>query len=278
MERTETKVFSAIKDSYSKLTSAERTAADFFLKNTEEMDFSSKAIAAKLYVSEASLSRFAQKCGFKGYREFIYEYERPFTEDSRFSSFDFSTKKVLSSYQTLLDKSYELVNEHQLWNISCILRDSRCVYIYGMGSSGIAARELKLRFMRTGMLVEAITDTHMIKMNAALVDSSMTVIAITLSGRTDEIISAAKLAKKSGAKLIVMTADASGELKKIADEVLQVASLDELSLGTQVSPQFPILVMTDIFFAYYFGNDECRNRYKFKLTYDALGEETEHVK
>ena len=67
------KVFSAIKNAYPKLTSSEQAAADFFLQNREKGDFSSKAVAAKLYVSEASLSRFAQKCGFKGYREFISE-------------------------------------------------------------------------------------------------------------------------------------------------------------------------------------------------------------
>ena len=63
------KVFSAIQAAYPKLTAAERSVADFFLQNRERGDFSSKAVAARLYVSEASLSRFAQKCGFKGYRE-----------------------------------------------------------------------------------------------------------------------------------------------------------------------------------------------------------------
>ena len=43
------------------------------------MDFSAKSVAGKLFVSEASLSRFRQKkCGFRGYREFIYQYEENF--------------------------------------------------------------------------------------------------------------------------------------------------------------------------------------------------------
>ncbi len=65
----ESKVFLAMKNAYPKLTAAERAVADYFLQNREQGDFSSKTVAAKLYVSEASLSRFAQKCGFKGYRE-----------------------------------------------------------------------------------------------------------------------------------------------------------------------------------------------------------------
>lgn len=177
------KVFSAIQAAYPKLTAAERSVADFFLQNRERGDFSSKAVAARLYVSEASLSRFAQKCGFKGYREFIYEYQRPFDEGSPFLSFSQVTKDVLARYQQLLDSSSRLVDEGQMRRVSQMLANSQRVYIYGMGSSGFAAREFALRLMRTGLLVEAITDSHMIRMNAVLVDETVTVVAITLSGR-----------------------------------------------------------------------------------------------
>ena len=44
---------------YDSLTGVEKSIAGFFLENEEEFKFSSKNIAAKLYVSEASLSRFA---------------------------------------------------------------------------------------------------------------------------------------------------------------------------------------------------------------------------
>ena len=54
-----------IKTNYDKLTSVEKSIGDFFLQNREHMDFSAKAVAEKLYVSEASLSRFAKKCGFR---------------------------------------------------------------------------------------------------------------------------------------------------------------------------------------------------------------------
>ena len=70
------KIIPLIESYYHTFTPLERTIADFFIHNTEEQDFSSKNISGLLYVSEASLSRFAQKCGFHGYREFIYEYKQ----------------------------------------------------------------------------------------------------------------------------------------------------------------------------------------------------------
>ena len=42
-------------NSYNNMTPVERSIADFFLSNTEKMDFSSKNISKRLYVSEAAL-------------------------------------------------------------------------------------------------------------------------------------------------------------------------------------------------------------------------------
>ena len=67
-----------LKMNYDKFTPLEKNIADFFIGNKERVDLSSKAVAERLYISEASLSRFAKKCGYRGYREFIYQYESTF--------------------------------------------------------------------------------------------------------------------------------------------------------------------------------------------------------
>ena len=56
--------------------SIEKSIGEFFITNKAIRNFSSKKISGLLYVSEASLHRFAKKCGYKGYREFIYSYEK----------------------------------------------------------------------------------------------------------------------------------------------------------------------------------------------------------
>ena len=66
-------VIPVIESNYDNFTTVERNIADFFIQNRKKMDFSARAIAEHLYVSEASLSRFAKKCGYRGYREFVYQ-------------------------------------------------------------------------------------------------------------------------------------------------------------------------------------------------------------
>ena len=85
MEFDEKSVVPVLEAKYDSFTQSEKNIADFFMKNEEKMDFSAKEIAKHLFVSEASLSRFAKKCGFRGYREFIYQYEESFEEKNPFS-------------------------------------------------------------------------------------------------------------------------------------------------------------------------------------------------
>ena len=89
---------------YENLSAVEKSIADFFISNREKMDFSSKKIAGMLYVSEASLSRFAKKCGYKGYREFIYEYEASFMKEKTMENG--GTAAVFTIYQDLLNRSF----------------------------------------------------------------------------------------------------------------------------------------------------------------------------
>ena len=76
MEQYEKNIIPQIESIYNSFTPLEKTIADFFISNTEKIDLSSKSVSSRLYVSEASLSRFAKKCGYKGYREFLFCYEQ----------------------------------------------------------------------------------------------------------------------------------------------------------------------------------------------------------
>lgn len=262
-------VIRQIKEVYDDLTAVEQSVADFFMNNEEEVDFSSKSIAGRLYVSEASLSRFAKKCGYKGFREFIYNYEKNFQKQKGLN-IDELTRKVMLNYQDLLEKSLKLVDEQQMHRISKMLSECGKVYVFGMGSSGYAAQEFKLRFMRVGLSVEAVNDSHMIKMTSALVDTSTLVIAFSISGMTCEIVTGIRIAKERGAKVILVTANPASKVASICDEVLQIAAIKNLEIGMEISPQFPILVMTDIFFVYYLNTDFYYKSAKHTDTLEAL--------
>ena len=148
-----------IESNYDKFTTVERNIADFFIQNRKKVDFSAKSIAERLFVSEASLSRFAKKCGYRGYREFVYQYEETFVEKQE--SITGNTRMILNAYQELLNKTYSLVDEAQIARISRYLNQAERVFVCGTGSSGLSAREMELRFMRIGVDIDSLVETDM---------------------------------------------------------------------------------------------------------------------
>lgn len=255
---------------YDELTPVEKSVANFFLNNTKQMGFFSKDISKLLYVSEATLSRFAKKCDFKGYRELIYVYKNDLASSEKEKDISTLSTRVRDIYWKLLEESFELLDEVQMKRIANLVNTCKRVCVYGMGSSGFVAKEFRLRFMRTGLYVEAITDSQMIQMNSALVDEDNLVIAISLSGKTKEILSGIRLAKERNAKVVLMTANKNVKESEYCDEVLYVAMTKNLDGGTMISPQFPMLVMIDVFYTYYFENDSFFKAKKHKETLSAL--------
>ena len=239
-----------IEASYKKMTAVERSVADFFIGNKDDMDFSSKNISRVLYVSEATLSRFSQKCGYKGYREFIFSYERDlkFEQKSEGTEKDVGlfARRVQNSYQKLLQENFRILDEEQVRRVAGMLNISKRVLIFGIGNSGYAAEEFQLRFMRIGMDVNAVTDSHMMKIGAALAGEETLVIAITLSGETAEVLESIRIAKSRGASIICITAVSGSSVAKESQEVIRVAALKNLDTGTKISPQFSILAIMDL--------------------------------
>mgnify|MGYP000381778933 FL=1 len=175
----EKKVTPLIESIYDTLTPNEKTIAQYFLnQNSTEESLSARAVSERLFVSIPSLTRFAQKCGYKGYRQFIYDFQESKKEGQVIHN-DL-TKTVLSDYEELLSKSFSLIDESQVIKVCGLLNNAKRVYIYGQGSSGLAAHEMKFRFMRLGMICEAITDLHTMLMNRVLVDEQCLVIGISV--------------------------------------------------------------------------------------------------
>lgn len=269
MEEYEKNIVPHIEAIYDNFTPLEKTIADFFIHNEEKTDLSSKNVSKHLFVSEASLSRFAKKCGYKGYREFIFCYEQGGSTASRRPASD-HIKMVLSDYQELLNKSYSLMDEDQIERIAEIISMKKRIYVYGKGSSGLAAMEMKLRFMRIGVTIEAITDVDIMKMNSVLLDSECAAIGISVSGRTEAVINSLKSAKKCGAAVILMTSHVEKRFQNFCDEIMLFAVKANLEEGKAISPQFPILVMVDMLYSRVLRMDYFRRETLHEYTLEVL--------
>lgn len=270
MEYYAKSVVPIIESNYDNFTTVEKNIADFFIQNREKLDFSAKSVAERLFVSEASLSRFAKKCGYRGYREFVYQYEETFVEKKE--SMTGNTRTILSAYQEILNKTYNLVEESQIARISKYLNKAERVLVCGKGSSGYAAREMELRFMRIGVDIDSIKDNDQMKMQAVFQDKRSLVIGISISGETEEVLYLLRQAHERGAKTILLTAKNKDSFMEFCDEIVLMPSLRHLNHGNVISPQFPILIMVDIIYSYYVGQDKYQKETLHDHTLKALKE------
>lgn len=259
-----------IESNYNNFTMVEKNIADFFIHNHEKMDFSAKTVAAKLFVSEASLSRFAKKCGYRGYREFVYQYEETLVEKKE--SMTGNTRMVLNAYQELLNKTYSLVDEEQIGRIGEYLNQAERAFVCGKGSSGLAASEMELRFMRIGVDIDSLQDSDRMRMQAVFQDKRCLVFGISISGETEGVRYLLREAHKRGAKTVMITAQNKDSYAEYCSEVLLLPSLRHLNHGNVISPQFPILVMLDLIYSYYVEQDKPKKESFHDNTLRALEE------
>ena len=268
MKEYEKNVIPLIESNSNNFTAVEKTIADFFINNKEKRDFAAKKIANQLFVSEAALSRFSQKIGFRGYREFIFQYQKTFL--SHEDEIEDYIKEELNTYEELLDKCYTLIDGQQIKRITKFFSEKKRIYVYGMGSSGLAALEFQMRFLRLGLDVEAVTDAHMLTMNSVRLDENCLVLGITISGATKEVLLAMENAKNESAKTVLITSKKNTAFQKRFDEILLVPVKKNLEYGNIISPQFPILILTDILYASYINEDKKKREETYDSTLHAI--------
>ena len=254
MKKYDNSVIRMVEAKYDGFTVTEKIIADFFIHNSEKMDFSVKSVASRLCVSNASLSRFAKKCGYKGYRQFIYEYEVAFMKSEMTETGDHAM--VFGIYQEFLNKSYSLIDKVQIMRVVKYINNAERVYVLGKGSSGLSAYEMELRFIRVGVNIDSIVDPDRMRIQSVFWNNHNLVLGISISGNTTDVSYGLKEARYRGAKTVLITTKHDESFYEYCDEVLLMPNIGRLNRGNLISPQFPILIMIDVLYFYFVKIDK----------------------
>lgn len=240
------------------MTELEQHIASYFLApETVQDDLSSQQVALTLHISQAALTRFAKKCGFKGYREFIFQYVNQNSQEDTGKKLNDFSRRVLRSYTKLQENTKNLLNEEQMIRIASMMEGADRVYFFGTGSSGLVAREMKLRFMRLGVVCEAITDPDGFAWTTSIMDDRCLVMAISLSGTTRSVLDSLLDAKEMGAQTVLFTSQLTKDTTAFHETVL-VSPHSQLDYIQRISAQFPLLIMIDFLYAYFLEIDRDR--------------------
>ncbi len=148
------------------------------------------------------------------------------------------------------EQTQDLIDEEQLERVAQLIDDAERVYFFGTGSSGLIAREMKLRFMRLGVVCEALTDQDGFAWTTSIMDENCLVLGFSLSGTTQSVLDSLLDAKEMGAKTILFTSAPNKNSQAYTETVL-VASHSQSSYIQRISAQLPMLILIDLIYAYF---------------------------
>lgn len=130
-------------------------------------------------------------------------------------SFDAAWKELMKNVQTSLS-SVDTKQIDKMIDMMIEAKDRR-ILIMGVGRSGLIGKAFAMRLMHLGFDVYVMGET--ITPSIGLGDL---IIAISGSGTTKLVVTAASIAKEVKAKIIAVTSYPWSELGKIADHIVQV--------------------------------------------------------
>lgn len=212
-----------IQDCYPELTKSERKMADYILTNRSEVSNKTmNDITAEISVGDATVIRFCKKIGYSGFSDLKIEIAKEdFSKRYEYQSEDMYYDKIFSDSITVLNETYQLIDSNDLKETIQYIAQAENISIFGVGSSGQIGVSFEKMLLRVGLRGKAYHDAHFQSQVASIMSADDVVVAMSLSGRTRDIIDSVRLAKKNGAKIIVLSNTTISPLSKLADVLLQ---------------------------------------------------------
>lgn len=224
----------------------EQSIVDFLLEHHREVaELSARQLAEKAYTSSASVVRFCQRLGFKGYADFKIRFvaEAMQTDVEQGISLSMSNKDTVPS---VIDKvtrlSLDTIQETRyqtepamLVRTVHLIEQADCVDFYAIGNNHHLCDLASYALLQTGKFSTAHHTAAALYMQAMATVKGRLGFLISRTGENKRLIEIAHELIKRDAKFILLTAEKHSTLARLAEETLAVAAADRFNeLGSFV--------------------------------------------
>lgn len=244
----------AIRSQLDSLSKSERKVALAVLEQpAQTVSRNITALAKSAQVSEPTVVRFCRTVGYDGWHAFKLKLaqglalalpganETPSQDDL---AADLVNKICSRSINTLLDLRNNL-NPEAIQRALDLLTRANKIEFYGQGTSGIVAADAQHKFFRSGVPTVAYADPNIHSIAAALLRSGDVVVAISQRGNSPALVRSVKLARRSGADVIVL-APSGTPLAELASVLIPIDLVFNTDPYTPISARLAYLVVIDV--------------------------------
>lgn len=238
--------FDKVESIYPSFTKSEKKIADYVSEFGEKVVFMSmKDLSDEASVGEATVVRFYKKIGYSGFQDMKLDLVKEDFNEKYDKSENF-IEEIATNYRSIIDSTISLIELEKINKFVNQIRKSKTIYIYGIGASGIAAKEAEASFFRAGLNTKAITDSHFQAMNSSIIKKDTMIIAYSLSGTTKDVYDSLKIAHKNNAYIVVITNYPKSPIGELADLVFTTAKKESLLEGGSLGAKMSQLLITDV--------------------------------
>jgi|GEM_PF-571835 len=221
---------------------AQQKVATFLLETYDVASgYSITEVARLAGVSSGSVSTLCKSLGMRGYSELRFALARDAVAqqmtEPRPEGGDPSASKAISAGQRAIRDAFgadlqalaeteSALPAADLEEAARLIRAARQVVLAGIASSAVLAAETAIKLRKLGVRAVFDPDSHSQAMAAALLEDADVLLVFSHSGRTIEVLRAARLARQRGASVIAVVGIGASPLFDLADVVLPVVAHD----------------------------------------------------
>lgn len=247
---------STIRNALNTLRDSEKKVAKCVLENPDAIiTHSITELAERAGTSEPTVIRFCRKLGLNGYMELRLNLARDlpsaqyiFEDVSSNDSIAQIVGKILNAHKEAINNALNKLGLDVLEKAVEAMASARRIEFYGLGGSGVVARDAHHKFFRLGISCIAYDDPHMQVMSAALLSPEDVVVAISHTGSTKDIIESVTVAKKAGATVIGILGREKSPLARSCDIVISVYSQEAALRLAPMTSRLVQLGIIDVLF------------------------------
>ena len=243
-----------IRQRLDELNRSERKVADVILADPAlATGLSIASLAQAASVSEPTVNRFCRNFQAKGYPDFKIKLAQSLAGGTPYVSQAVEptdtakeyTRKIFGATIAALDEVGRALDPARVERMVDYLIQARQLHFFGLGASGAVAQDAQHKFFRFNLPVASYVDVLMQRMVASACHTGDVVVIISWTGRTRELVDIARLARKSGAVVLGITAPDS-PLARECTVTLEVATPEDTDVYMPMTSRMIQLTLIDV--------------------------------
>lgn len=263
---------------------------DYFLNHPDQIaGMSCQDLGKATYTSAATVTRFCKKFGCKGYPDFKLRFlsdvkggqilsDSASVQLSERENMVTLLQKVSEVQTRALDATRKALSLSQLLRIQRLLLDNPYLDFYAYDTNIHLARYASSQFFHAGKIAAVYSETDIQVLNTLIAPEGHLAILISHTGENFKLIELARLLRRNGTKLIVITSSKETTLGKMADEFLYAprpATVGEVETDKLSIPTFftATKYLLDVMFSIAFSGQYAKNM-SLNHRYDTIGAAT----